>query len=144
MGARGFTLVELLIVLAIMALVMTYAPPLIVNALPGLRLQTATHEIGAALRAARGMAVAENREAVFTLDTETGRYRGDGAGEGRLSGDLGISFVTARSEQIDRATARIRFFPDGGSTGGSITLGRGERVGTVTVDWLTGRVSLRE
>ena len=144
MRAHGFTLIELLVVLAIAALVMTYAPPLIANALPGLRFQTATRDIGAALRATRGAAVAENREAVFTLDTETGRYRGDGAREGRLPGDLAISFVTAQSERIDRATARIRFFPDGGSTGGRITLGRGERVGSVTVDWLTGRISQSE
>jgi hypothetical protein len=36
----------------------------------------------------------------------------------------------------------IRFFGDGSSTGGSVTILQGERRSDVTVDWLTGRVSL--
>ena len=36
----------------------------------------------------------------------------------------------------------IRFFPDGGSNGGRITVASGERKYEVDVDWLTGRVAI--
>ncbi len=38
----------------------------------------------------------------------------------------------------------IRFYPDGSSTGGRITVASGERKFLVDVDWLTGRVSIKE
>jgi general secretion pathway protein H len=38
----------------------------------------------------------------------------------------------------------IRFFPDGSSTGGSISLASGRETHTVVVDWLTGRVRISE
>jgi general secretion pathway protein H len=38
----------------------------------------------------------------------------------------------------------VRFFPDGGSNGGRITLAAGDRKYDVDVDWLTGRVAILE
>jgi general secretion pathway protein H len=38
----------------------------------------------------------------------------------------------------------IRFFPDGSSTGGEITLAGGNAHRYVQVDWLTGRVAVYE
>ena len=38
----------------------------------------------------------------------------------------------------------IRFYPDGSSTGGRITVSSGERKFLVDVDWLTGRVSIED
>ena len=40
------------------------------------------------------------------------------------------------------ARGGIRFFPDGSSTGGRVTLSHGSRQYFVDVDWLTGRVSV--
>ena len=36
----------------------------------------------------------------------------------------------------------IRFYPDGGSNGGRITVASGARKFDVDVDWLTGRVAI--
>ena len=41
-------------------------------------------------------------------------------------------------------TERVRFFPDGSSTGGRISLIAGEREWQVEIAWLTGEVRLRE
>jgi general secretion pathway protein H len=38
----------------------------------------------------------------------------------------------------------IAFFADGSSSGGSITLSRGERAYSIIVDWITGSVTLKE
>jgi len=47
-----------------------------------------------------------------------------------------------QKDLVDEKTGSIRFFPDGGSNGGRITLAAGERKFEVDVDWLTGRVAI--
>lgn len=146
MWSRGFTLIELLVVLAIVAIVTVFATPLAFNAMPGLALKSAAREVAAALRTSRGRAIAGNREVAFTLDVDSRRFAVSGRGtmRGTLAEDLDISFTTARSELADETTGVIRFFPDGSSTGGRISLARGEREYHVDVDWLTGRISVRD
>ena len=61
-----------------------------------------------------------------------------------LPDDLEISLFTARSERLGPNSGAIRFFPDGSSTGGRLTLST-ERLGmAVDVDWLTGKVRILE
>ena len=43
---------------------------------------------------------------------------------------------------LEKKRGGIRFFPDGGSNGGRVSLAVGERRFNVDVDWLTGRVSI--
>ncbi len=143
MASRGFTLIELLVVLAIMALIFSLSIPLITNAFPGAELKAAAREIATGLRQARSQAITRNREVGFTLDVERGLYRIGGDGElQELPAKLEIELITARSLRLDEATGTIRFFPDGGATGGGIRLAHGERDYHVMVDWLTGRISI--
>ena len=43
-----------------------------------------------------------------------------------------------------RPTVSIRFFPDGSSTGGHISLIEGKTEYRVNVDWLTGRIAIED
>ena len=145
MSSRGFTLIELLVVLAVLTLVIAVAAPFFANALPGIELKGAARDVAAGLRSARGQAVRNNREAAFTLDVAARRFAVSGRDQVReLPDELDISFVTARSERLDETTGVIRFFPDGSSTGGRVSLARGARKYHVDVDWLTGRISIRD
>ncbi len=145
MSSRGFTLIELLVVLAVLTLLLAVAAPFFSNALPGIELKSAARDVAAGLRSARSQAITRNREAVFTLDVAARRFAVSGRQQiRRLPAELDISFVTARSERLDEATGVIRFFPDGSSTGGRVSLARGAREYHVDVDWLTGRISIRD
>jgi general secretion pathway protein H len=53
-----------------------------------------------------------------------------------------LSITSAASDQSGGAIARIRFFPDGSSTGGRITLRSGQREWHVNVSWLTGAITI--
>lgn len=146
-STRGFTLIELIVVLAVLGLITALAMPMFAGALPGARLKAAARDLGAELRYARAQAIAGNRETTLTIDLAARRYAILGArtgpGESRaLPEELEIKVRTARRELAGDARASIRFFPDGGSTGGRITLSRGERRYLVGVDWLTGRVTV--
>ncbi len=61
-----------------------------------------------------------------------------------LPEDVDVSLVTARSQQLDATSGIIRFFPDGSSTGGRVSLARGSRRYHVDVNWLTGHVTIRD
>jgi general secretion pathway protein H len=55
-----------------------------------------------------------------------------------------MTLEAASSEQVGESRARIRFFPNGASTGGRITLDRAGNRYHVEVDWLYGRVRIIE
>ena len=59
-----------------------------------------------------------------------------------LPKELDLKVYTAQTEVSSESKAAIRFYPDGSSTGGRITVASGERKYVVDVDWLTGRVSI--
>jgi len=55
-----------------------------------------------------------------------------------------VTITTARSELTSETVAGIRFFPDGGSTGGHIELTVNDREYRVNVAWLTGETRLEK
>jgi general secretion pathway protein H len=141
----GFTLIELLVVLLIMGALISLAPAAFHRIAPGLEMKAAAREVAGLLREARGQAIRDNRETAVLVDTEQKVYRlGPGARGHELSAALQVSLVTAASEQLDEARGRIRFFPDGTSTGGRVTLSRNDRKFDISVDWLTGLVAISD
>ena len=142
---RGFTLLELLVVLAVISLIIGLAAPRFSGALPGAQVKSAALGLAAALRAARSHAIGGNQEAVLTLNVESRRYSMTGENKTHhLPDDLEVALATARSELYDDGTGGFRFFPDGSSTGGRITLTGDNREYQIDVDWLTGKISITE
>jgi general secretion pathway protein H len=138
---RGFTLLELLMVLAIVSLMIAVVPPLLSGLGGGAELRGTTRQLAAAMRIARSEAILRRQEAVLTLDLEERFFQV--AGDTRkvsLPESIKVKLYTAQTELLDGATGTIRFFPDGTSTGGHVALAN-EKIGySVNVDWLTGRV----
>ena len=139
----GFTLLELMVVLVIMVAVYALAGPLISAGMPGTELKGAARQLAAGLRKARSYAVTQKEEAVLTIDVEQHRFEVSGDKRNYiLPAKLDISLFTAQSELLRDKVGRIRFFPDGSSTGGSITVGAADRKYHVNIDWLTGQVAV--
>ena len=142
-GAQGFTLLELIVVLAIIALVIALVPGLMLRPQPGLDIEVAARALADGLRRTRSQAMVSNREEVFAVDVEQGLFR---AGRDRplkqLDRNIELRLYTAEAELIDRESGRIRFFPDGSSTGGAIDLRLADQHQRVSVDWLTGQVEI--
>ena len=142
---NGFTLVELLVVLTVIGLIIALAPIALYRTMPSLELRTTTRELAAALRNTRSAAIRDNREMALTLDVEAGWYRLDGReGEQEIDPEIELKLLTATIEAENENVGRIRFFPDGTSTGGQITLARGGNSYYILIDWLSGRVEIAD
>jgi general secretion pathway protein H len=144
-GRRGFTLVEVIVVLGIIAMIAVLAAPQFSSLAPGLELRASAEDLRGDIRRIRNTALRENRETVLHVDLEAGSWR-DGAGRsaGRVPEEIQLAMVIARQEQISDTEGGVRFYPDGTSTGGTVTLTRGDRALRLTVDWFDGGVSVSE
>lgn len=142
-GPNGFSLIELVVTLAILGLAYALIPPLFSGARSTAELKGATRQLAAGLRQARNYAVTRRTEAVLTLDVEKRDFTLSGDSRTyRLPKQLELKLVTSQREVVSDKIASIRFFADGSSNGGRITLGSGERSFDVDVNWLTGRVAI--
>ncbi|NBC49508.1 MAG: prepilin-type N-terminal cleavage/methylation domain-containing protein [Gammaproteobacteria bacterium] len=145
MRIGGFTLVELIVVLAIGGLLLALTPPLITAALPGVELKAAARRTAGALRQTREIAIASGQDAAWRLDIEAGRYRIPGRNrDGALPDGLELELIAARDEMESERIGGIRFYPDGTSSGGRVILKQGDRGYQVGVNWLTGRILIAD
>jgi general secretion pathway protein H len=143
--AAGFTLLELLLVLVIAATGYALLVRFAGGGLSGAQLKGAARTVAAGLRDARGQAIASQESVALAVDLDKRTIEVSGAGQPReLPERLEIQLYTAQSEVASERKGAIRFYPDGSSTGGRVTLAAGERRLLVDVDWLTGRVSIKE
>ncbi|HAO33890.1 MAG TPA: GspH/FimT family protein [Candidatus Competibacter sp.] len=142
---RGFTLLELLVVLVIAVLLVSLTPPLLSGLSGSTELRGAARQLAAGLRFARNEAVTRQRESVLTLDLAQHRFAVSGdPRQIALPESLALRLYSAQSELSSQTTGSIRFFPDGSSTGGAITVSGPKLAYRVNVDWLTGAVAIVE
>jgi general secretion pathway protein H len=140
----GFTLIEVVVALTIAALLTAAAVPALGRALERARTSNSARELVTALKSTRHEARASGIDALFTMDVATHVYRIANGRERALSLSDGatVTLLTAESERLTQTAGAIRFFPDGSSSGGSITLTHRGREQRVEIDWLTGHVEV--
>jgi general secretion pathway protein H len=140
---RGLTLLEILIVIALMAIIAGFVIPMFGGPVSTSELRATARQLAAGLRLARSEALAERRETFLVLDVAGKRFKVDrDPAEHNLSSKIDLKLFTAQNDLVSDSIGSIRFFPDGGSNGGRITVASGERKFDIDVDWLTGRVAI--
>ncbi|MCZ6804304.1 MAG: GspH/FimT family pseudopilin [Proteobacteria bacterium] len=140
---HGFTLFEILVVFVIFALILTIVPPFLPNVIASSQTKTAARELAANLKKTRSLAITRQQEMTLSLNVENKIFILDNK-QKKLSvpASSSLSIITARSEQISENEGRIRFFPDGSSTGGQIKLAFKKKEYLIDVNWLTGKVKI--
>lgn len=135
----GFTLLEMLVVIAILGLVTGLAVPLLDRPFDSIRLQTAASELLGALRATRSAAILRGAETVLTIDVDRRTFGSPAIPFRTLPAEMTAKLTFASIERPARSQGGFRFFPDGSSTGGDVTLSLRGRAARICVDWLTGQ-----
>ena len=139
----GFTLLETIIVLAIMTLFFAVSIPLFSKFTEKTKLETATRSVASALRTARSYAISNSLDYCVVFDTgtapDTHFISADGADpiEKRYKLPTGIYFA---------ADSTVTFTPIGMLSGNStsIDVTDGTNTKTITVEKTTGRVKIEQ
>jgi general secretion pathway protein H len=140
---HGFTLLELIVVLVLVAAMVAIGATAMARKLPGQRLQQSARELAAQLRFTRAQAIASGKSQLFTLDARSREWQAGDKRAGILGRDIAIVATGARNEQQREGVAAVRFFPEGSATGGRFVLSHGRAAWQVDVQWLTGEVSMK-
>ncbi|MFM7294300.1 MAG: GspH/FimT family protein [Burkholderiales bacterium] len=145
----GFTLLELVLVVMLIALMFTLVPRMMGSGVSGAELKSNVRAIAAAMKLARDSAINTRRDAFVTVNVESREFTTTYEDKiYTLNQQLILRLFTAQADQINEQTASFRFYPDGSSNGGRVTVAAGEagnaREFAIDVDWLTGRVTVAD
>jgi general secretion pathway protein H len=139
----GFTLLELVVVLFIVVLGFSVVGINLSSGDDATEIKVAARDIVSALRYARGQALMSHQETTVALDLAENTYTVSGRDKVYIIPKaIDVTVVTAQSELAGEGLGNIRFFADGSSTGGRITLERGNTAWQIDINWLTGQIEL--
>jgi general secretion pathway protein H len=136
----GFTLVELMVALVIAGLLMVAAVPASMRFYESIQYRQAVRDVISLLGSARYLAVNSGRAQDVVIDPRTGELQ---LNDERRKLPDGIELAVRTAREINRdSKGVIRFYPEGGSSGGDLDLERPGANGVrISVDWLMGGVS---
>ncbi len=138
----GFTMVELLVAITIVGILLAVSVPGSMRFYDSIQYRQAVRDVLTTLGTARQQSIDTGKAQNVAFDPGTNKIRyGDGVQS--LPEDFQLTVTTAR-EVNRRGVGVIRFYPEGGSSGGDVSIetvnGRGVMI---SVDWLMGAVSQR-
>jgi general secretion pathway protein H len=146
----GFTLVELLVVLVIMALVAGATGVAYDRWQRHARYRDTVQSLYTALQQARQQAVQTAQPVAYLFDLQARRHGVWQGGralpdwKGGWPPELDLRLTVAEGA-VPPPWLGLVFLPDGGSTGGTIDVLRAEQTGVrLRIDWLTGRLQQEE
>ena len=142
--ATGFSLIELVAVIILIGIALSVVSMAFTKSLDNAKVQAASRDLVAALRYTRSQAIVKGQQAALDIDLQNNTYQAPGKAVVQLPHEMRMTLLTADSEQTGATSGRIRFFPDGASTGGHISIFMGQREWRVNVSWLTGQVVREE
>ena len=164
-SARGFTLLELMVVIVLMMAVVSVVSVNIVSGLDSSRVKTSARQLATVLRSARTEALSSGFETGIALGRMDPEVEDATLDHGELAGVVADAKGPQRSYTILPAgewvalprgmslsltpggapgalvpSGSLMFYPDGSSSGGRLEVQAGADRLIIEVDWLTGEV----
>jgi general secretion pathway protein H len=140
---RGFTLLEMVCVLAIVALLAAVLLPLVPRQTSRSRLQAYALQMATLLKTDRNAAIRRGADVATLVDAASRSLRSGTTMETvRVPDDVGFRALLPQTCRQREALSTIDFFANGMSCGGTITLTRLDAGYEVRVNWLTGRIEI--
>jgi general secretion pathway protein H len=137
----GVSLLEMLLVVALIAIIGAITATAMNGGIDGMRLRNAGKEIASQLRYTRTQAIATGERQRFLIDPQARTWEAANGRHGSLPAAIKVHFRGAgQVAGVASGKGGIAFHPDGGSSGGSIELGVRDALWRIDVAWITGEV----
>lgn len=141
---QGFTLLELMIVLTISVLALTVVAIRIGSGDQSTKLMITARDLASAMRYAHGQALLTHQPVAVVINLDDNSYRiSEQERIYSFPEAIEVSLEIAE-EEFAKGEGGIRFFGDGSSTGGRVTLQWGAQLLRVDVNWITGAVRISD
>lgn len=134
----GFSVVEMLVITAILAMAVAVAQPLMRGQPDRLRFDAAVGRILDAVKSTRASAIAGNSEMTLVFDLDRRQFYSGVVAPTVLPGEISVRLKVAALTEATLGSGRIVFFPDGSSTGAEILVSMKAFSSAICVNWITG------
>ncbi|MGA7809721.1 pilus assembly FimT family protein [Bradyrhizobium sp.] len=140
---RGFTLLEMVCVLAIIAMLAAVLMPFVPLHTSRSRLQAYALQAATLLQADRNAAIRRQTDVSTLIDAPSRAIRSGATTQTlRIPDDVRFDALLPHTCRRHAALSTISFFADGMSCGGTIALTRLDTAYEIRVNWLTGRIEI--
>ena len=134
---EGFTILEMLVVIALLALISGLSFSLSGHRTKSVDLESATSHILGALRLTRTAAISRNTELLFWFDSQRQIYGSPVIETRNMPRGITIH-ISGIVASDNAAVVSFIFFPNGTSSGGELLLRSGDQHSRIYVNWLMG------
>jgi general secretion pathway protein H len=142
-GEDGFTLIEMVCVLAIVAILAAILMPRVSGETSRPRLEGYAIEVAAILKGDRTAAMKAGRQIATSIDANLRSFRSGATGRAmQVADDVVVTALLPERCNDRPALSTVSFFPNGMSCGGVIKLDRGEHGYEIRINWLTGGIEI--
>lgn len=126
-----------MVVLTILALTLSLVVPALSRSVSP-TLDEVAQDISTGIRQARNAALETQQATTFVIELQQRAYVLRSGEKKNIPKDVFLRASVA-TDEVSANSVVFRFFPDGSSTGGTLSLTSGDASLSVEVDWLTGK-----
>jgi prepilin-type N-terminal cleavage/methylation domain-containing protein len=141
---KGFTLIEMLMVIFLITLILGISAVLFSNSLPSQKAEAAAREIMAVFRQARSTAISAGRWQSVFVDIDKRQFGIEESGRKRdVPEGIAIRIIDPVKGNITEGGYRFVFSPAGVAEGGTVILSAGKKTIALDIDPIVGAVYSR-
>ena len=140
---KGFTLLEIIIVLFLITLITGMSTIFLLNALPSNKLNATARTLSATIRQARTLAQIHNEGKTVFIDLDSRKYGIVGLGSKDIPSEISIKVTDPMSGEILKGIYQISVHSSGGVEGGTIQLWTSKKAVSIQIDPVLGAVVIK-
>jgi general secretion pathway protein H len=140
---KGFTLLEIIVVITLVVLILGFTTLFFGNALPGAKLNSAARELSAMIRYAKILAQNNGEPQTVLINLDTGHYGIEGVQTRNIPEGINIRVTDPVAGEVSRGNYAVQFHESGIMEGGTITLWNTKRTLNIELDPIVGSVILK-
>ena len=140
----GFTLLELIIVLALMVVILGLSTAFFSGALPSAKLNGLSRDFSTAIRQARAVALNRGERQTLVVDLDMRTYGLEGYTPRAIPPEIAVWIVDPSQGEIHRGRYVLIFHSTGGIEGGTILLASKKKTVAIEIDPIVGSIVVRQ